>query len=137
MRNFEEFTLRAVPASRKTPRVAIQSRGNISMNLAAFQQLGEPQAVILMFDKDSRAVGMRSVPIETKHAFPIRRQPNSKSFVIGAASFCNHYGIVFDGTTVFIPQFEDNILVFEVDKGTVLPVRKRGQKHSEDGTDGK
>lgn len=130
MRNFEQFTGRAIPATRKTFRVAIQTRGNMSLNQAAFSALGEPAAVLLLYDKEAKVVGLKPVSADTRHAFPIRRQPNSKSYVIGAASFCAHYDIPVGATTAFIPTLEDGILVFELDKGIQLPSRRRNKGES-------
>ena len=101
------------------------------MNEAAFKLLGEPEAVLLMFDKESNAVGLQSTAIDTKHAYPVRKQPNSKSFMVAATSFCNHYEIDVSSTKAFTPQVEDGILVFELDKGTDIPTRQRTKKDEE------
>ena len=131
MRKFETFTKRSTPASRMIPRVALQTRGNMSMNEAAYKALGEPAAVLLMFDRETKAVGLQPTAIETKHAYPIRKQPNSKSFMVGAVSFCNHYEIDVSHTRAFTPQIEDGILVFELDKGIDLPLRQRTKGNTE------
>lgn len=127
MRKFEEFTLRANPALRKTPRVAIQTRGNMSLNYTAFMALGEPEAIVFFYDKESKVVGLKPVPVETRHAYPVRRQQGSKSFLVGAQSFCKYYGIDVSQTRVFVPQLEDGMLVFELDTGIALPTRKRSK----------
>jgi hypothetical protein len=107
------------------PRVALQTRGNISLNQAAYKALGEPVAVLLMFDKTSNAVGLQPASLDAKHVYPIRKQPNSKSYMIGAVAFCKHYEIDVSHTRAFSPQVEDGVLVFDLDKGTDLPARKR------------
>ncbi|MFP5260846.1 MAG: hypothetical protein ACLGJB_02940 [Blastocatellia bacterium] len=130
-RNFEEFLLRTNPALRKTPRVAIQSKGNISLNLAAYNALNEPKAVILMYDKETKAIGLKPVSADTRAAYPIRQQRGSKSFLVGAQTFCKYYGIDTEGTTVFVPALEDGILVFELDKGVKAPSRRRTKEPEE------
>jgi hypothetical protein len=131
VRKFEQFTGRATPASRKALRVAIQTRGNMSLNQAAYTALGEPKAVLLLFDSESRAVGLQPTSEATRHAFPVRRQPNSKSYIIGAASFCKHYEIPVEATRAFEPVLEDGILVFEIDKGIQIPARQRSKNVEE------
>ena len=125
-RKFEEFTFRSIPASRKQPRVAIQTRGNMSLNEAAFEALGKPEKVILLFDKDTNAVGLKATEEKVRYAFPIRRQSGSKSYLIGSASFCQHYGIDTSITKAFEPVLEEGILVFEIDEGAPV-ITSRGR----------
>lgn len=128
MRKFETFTGRATPASRKVPRIAIQKKGNMSLNKAAFEALKSPDAVFLMFDKESKAVGIKPANPEERYTYPVRKQKGSESYMIGARAFCAHYEIETSHTTAFAPELEDGILVFELNKGVAIPIRKRNVK---------
>jgi hypothetical protein len=125
MEGFEKFTGRAVPASRKIPRIAIQTRGNMSLNKAAYEALGSPPAVFLLFNKTTRAVGLQPTKLEEAHSYPVRKQPGSESYMIGARAFCQFYELDVSSTRAFAPKLQDGILVFEFDKGDVIAPRKR------------
>ena len=128
MRNFEEFTGRSTPASSKTMRIAIQRRGTMSFNKATFEALGKPDAIILLFDKETRAVGIKATSQDTKHAYPVRKQPNSNSFLVAAQAFCKYYDIDTEATRAYYPQLEDGMIVFELDKGAEIPTRRRTEQ---------
>ncbi len=129
MRKFEEFTGRATPASSKLMRVALQKRGTISLNRAAYLALGEPEAIAMLYDHESRAVGMKPISKDIRHAYPIRKQPNSKSYLIGAQAFCKYYDIQTGSNRAFAPLIEDGVLVFELDGGVdVAPRAPRNSK---------
>jgi hypothetical protein len=130
-RNFETFTHRSTPVSSKTPRVGLQKRGTMSLNAAAYKALGEPEAILLMYDKQSKAVGLQAVAADAKYAYPVRKQPNSQSYMLGAVSFCNYYEIDTSQTRAFTPEIEEGILVFELSKGTILLPRLRTKKQTQ------
>ena len=117
MRKFEEFT-------RPAPRVAINTSGHISFNSTAFQGLGNPKAVILLFDKASQAVGLKPRSDKVRHAYPVRRPYNSESYIIRAKAFLKYYDIDASRTLAFKPQVEDGVLIFELSKG--VSVMRRG-----------
>lgn len=121
---FEEFTLRNTPASSKVMRVSLHKKGNFALNKAAYDALGEPKAVILLFDKDNKAVGLKAVDPDTvRHAYSVRGQNNSKSYLIGAIAFCQHYDIDATQSKVFEPELVDGVLVLELDKAMGIPQR--------------
>lgn len=125
MRDFEEFTARATPSSSKMMRVAIQRRGNLSLNRAAYQALGEPEQVVLLFERRTQTVGLKPAAKDVRHAYPVRRQANSDSYLIAGQGFCGWYDIPVDQTVAFEPAVEDGVLVFELDKGIPQATRSR------------
>lgn len=131
--NFEEFTQRNTPASSKLPRVSLHRKGNFSLSQAAYETLGSPESVVLLYDREKRAIGFRAAKNGERHAYSVRRQKNSKSYLVGAIAFCQHYGIDASTTRIFDPQTVNNILVIELDKGTeVAPrVRRNGKNNGQ------
>ena len=89
---FEVFDRKGTPTTSK-PWVTIQSRGNFGMNRAAFEALGEPIAVELLFDAEARRVGFRPADPEALNAYPVRKQANSDSYVLAGRAFTNYYKI--------------------------------------------
>ncbi len=92
MPNFETFTRRAAPVA-STPLVTIQKRGTFSLNRAAYELLGSPEAVELLYDRDERVMGIRAVDPDTRHAYPMRKQPSSYSYLFAGQAFAKYYGI--------------------------------------------
>lgn len=122
-RKFEIFTGRNKPASSKTMRVSLNKRGAISFNHAAFVALGEPKAVELLYDKETNAIGMRASKEDVRHAYPVRAQGKSKSYIIGAVAFTQHYDVKPENTITFDPLIEDGIMVLEFSKAVNVAQR--------------
>lgn len=138
MRNFEEFTGRATPVASNIPRVAIQKRGNMSLNKAAYKALGEPGFVVLLYDSGTNSIGLRPSQGNVRHAYPVRKQPNSQSYLVAGHAFCRFYGIDTGFTRAFEPSMEDGILVVELDQGVAIerPARTSQSTRAETGVDG-
>ncbi len=128
---FETFTGRSTPASAKIPRVAIQKRGTFSLNHAAFTAMGEPGFIEFMYDSERQLIAIRPVAETVHHAYPVRKQPGSRSYVIAGNAFCAHYGILTEFTRAFHPRVnsEKQVLVIDLEKGEKI-ITKRSRKQS-------
>ncbi len=93
MPNFEVFTRRSSRPSATEAMMTIQKRGTFSLNRAAFEGMGEPEAVELLYDGGERLIGLRPVAASVKHAYPVRKQPNAASYLLAGNAFCAHHGI--------------------------------------------
>ena len=125
MPTFETFTRRATPLAAE-PRVAIQKRGTISLNRSAFEALGSPAAVELLFDKGEQVVGIRPVPPDVRHSYPLRKQPSSFSYLIAGQAFCNYYGIPTGETRRYAATTIDDVLAIDLKQDAERPIT-RGQ----------
>lgn len=126
-RQFEVFTGRSKPASNKVMRVVLNKRGIFSLNQATFLALGEPKAVELLYDRQNQVIGMKTVPEDTRHAYPVRTQKNAKSYLIGARAFSAFYELDIKDRLSFEPVMEDEVLVLEM--GTALSVAPRARRN--------
>ena len=126
-RQFEVFTGRFTPASSKIMRVTLNKRGAFSFNTATYSAMGEPSHVELLYDRTDRVIGLRPVPENTKHAYPVRKQGNAKSYLVGATSFCRNYDLdAGDGIIEFIdPKVEEGVLILELTGSLVHEARPR------------
>src|SRR2546421_12749084 len=73
--------------------VTIQRRGNFSLNRAAFQALGNPQFVELLFNRSKRLIGFRPTGRDNVHGVPVRKQGSSDSYMIAGLTFTKEYDI--------------------------------------------
>lgn len=92
------------------PRVTINKKKVLLMNMRAYEMLGLPAAVELRFDEDNRTIGLIPVDPQKEYAFHIkgrgkggeRMTAQKGSYrVINAAAFCKHFTIEPTGTMLF------------------------------------
>ena len=94
MPKFEEFARSSSREGRReTPMFTLQARGLLSFNHAAFQALGRPEAVTLLYDPEEHIVALRLALAANPDAYRVRKQPNAQSYLVGAQAFTAHYAI--------------------------------------------
>jgi len=113
---FEVFDRKGTPTTNKSW-VTIQARGNFGLSRAAFAAMGEPKAVVLLFDADARRVGFRPADPEALNAYPVRKQQASRSYVLAGRAFTLYYGIDTTEARRFDAAMEGDILVIELGQG--------------------
>jgi len=92
-------------------RVTLNSRGVMLFNSRAFEAIGSPAAAELMFDEESRVIGLRPRDLRFQNAFPFRhiqRAPKYKYRILHAAPFCRHFDIKPKNTVLFTQPDMDN-----------------------------
>ena len=67
--------------------------GTISLNAAAYEALGSPDAVELLFARKDRITGIRAADPNPPHTYPTRIQKGGTARVVSASSFFSHYSI--------------------------------------------
>ena len=124
MPNFETFTRRSTPTVAQ-PLVSIQRRATISLNQAAFEALGKPATVELLFDREEQMMGFRAVEPTARHAYPVRKQPTSNSYLIGGQAFCKHFGIPTGATRRYEARVIGDVLAVDLKQPAIEPVNAR------------
>jgi len=125
MRNFELFTGRNRPVRSDAVRVSLNRRSSFYLNNAAYLALGSPEAVLLMYDSKSRVIGLKPTDASVRHAYPVRKQENSQSYLVCGAAFVKYYNLsINDAFSFFDPVIEDGVLVLDLNQGAVV-TRKR------------
>ena len=71
------------------------------LNDAAYQALGCPEAVELMYDPPRAMIGMRGVDPRRRNAFPVKAHSTGRYKRISAAPFCAQFRIRVNGTVLF------------------------------------
>lgn len=89
------------PFQRRTDahRVSIDHHCLIRINRYTANALGNPEAVLLLYDRQHNRIGVLPAKRINKEAFPI--YVNEGRHTIMAASFCRHFGISVTGTERF------------------------------------
>jgi hypothetical protein len=125
----------------KAPAVTLMHRGQLSLNEAAFTELGSPEAVELMYSRANRVIGMRPVDPTEPHAYIPRTPAKQKGrgpYIISGAAFFSHFGIAVGETTRYMVTVKDGILTIDL-KEAGIPVvtgENRSANRADDGGSG-
>jgi len=89
----------------------------IVLNRRSFQELGKPEAVLLLFDGDHCAIGLKPCPRLMPNAFPLAPRGKTGGHVVWAFSFCKEHKIEPTGTIRFLePRMEKGVLVLDLNQ---------------------
>lgn len=108
---FEVFDKRQSPLA-KAPTVTIQRRGLMSMNRAAYNLIGAPTAVELLYDREADVIGFRPAKDDVPHAYSVRSQSDKETgpVAIAGTAFCQFYKINTEVSRRWTPTVSDGIL---------------------------
>ncbi len=129
--DFVEFDRQDSRTAPDDPMFTLQRRGLISLNMAAFKALGEPAAVALLYDAKKGIIALRKVARTYHNGYHVRKQANSRSYLVGAQGFTSFHKINTDIPRRYMGrQYGDQVLGFVVAEGTELKIRTRTPKAS-------
>jgi hypothetical protein len=133
---FERYDKRTAPIG-GVPFVTIQRSGPMSINKAAYELLGEPEAVELLYSRKNRAIGLRKVSKKEPYAFAVRPQGRKgrkpSNYLVAIQAFAKHYDIDTSVAMRYPAEMKDDVLVIELDRGAVatgLRAKQRGDAKS-------
>ena len=112
--SFEVFDKRAAGVS-KHPRVTIQRGGMFSFNRAAFDLMGKPDALELLYDREGERVAFRPVEAGRARSFPVRAQgKNSITYMVAGRAFAKHYELDTSIARRYAVTMEGDMLVLDL-----------------------
>ncbi len=126
-----EIAIKERPKKQNVLRVyaSLNRRGEIAMNDAAFERIGRPASVTLMYDSANRSIGVKFPVPADRHFFPARRYGRGgKMRIVRAARALKQFGIEIERTIVFrdvtMEMFrKEPMLVLELGGAEDLSVR--------------
>lgn len=123
---FETFKRQRLTPSGE-PLITIQKKGIFSLNRAAYDALGTPDVVELLYDRDSRLVGIRKVSKSVRHAYTVRPFGKSgMSWLVTGTAFLNYYDIPVTDPVRRHARVEKDMLVVDLtDPGVVVRPSRR------------
>jgi len=122
---YEEFTGGPNFPSRDRVHITINKNGVIYMNASCYRMLGKPEAVKFFFDKTRDRIAIKPAHARLAGVFPVKQMANH-SFLLNAASFCQHYGIRLSTTEKFVlPDLDDQGILHLDLRNTVTVTTKR------------
>lgn len=126
MPNFETFKKGASPREKRSF-VTLQRTGPVSLNLAAYEALGRPEAIELLFDPAERIVGLRPSGRDNRNAYPVRPVGRA-TFVVAGRAFMKYYGIEVKQGRRFPARILDGVLAFELRSGEIRTSNRNGRR---------
>ncbi len=124
MPQFEVFKGRDSRAGTE-PLVTMQRGGIYSLNQAAHEALGRPEFVELLFDRNDRVMGFRNVPRGVTHAYKVRGQANSSSFLVTGRAFNQYFGITVDKARRYPVTMIDDVMAVDLKSGESVQRQSR------------
>lgn len=124
--NWENFDDGEPHYSRDRIHVTISSFGKIYFNQKAFEALGSPDGVALMYERRKSVIGVRASTLHQSGAYRLRfRRKTDNGRIISAINFCKRFSICPEETLAF-PSAEvnkDGILI--LDLNDIRSVKKK------------
>lgn len=101
------------------PTLTIQKRGLLSINRAAYELMGQPDAVELLWDADRRVIGLRGAPVDGPNSYPVRAQSANSTkgpLLIAGSLFTRFIGLDTSEATRWVPEMEGDVLCVDLNK---------------------
>jgi hypothetical protein len=117
---FETFTRQR--RAERQPFVTIQKKGVISLNRAAFEALGGPEFVELLFDPEARLVALRQGDSSVEHAYQVRAPvKNHATWLISCGAFLSYYEIENSKSVRRAARMDGDLLIIDLNDPHVDP----------------
>lgn len=92
--DLSEFeTFEGAGRKRSTPGFAIQARGALSANAAAFDEMGRPEFVVLMFNPKRQQIAIKAADKRAATAVKMRPSGKGSGAMASARAFLEAYGL--------------------------------------------
>jgi hypothetical protein len=124
IRHWTKFNGKPNHSYRGKMRVTINYKSSLMLNLAAFEALGRPAAVELMFDQTYGMIGVKPVRPDAHNAFPVKTVLKGTYRRINAASFCRHFDLRIEKTIIFLEPMIEPAGVLELNLAKTMLVTR-------------
>ncbi len=116
------------PSRWATLYVTINRAGHIVMNRIAFEMLGSPEAVVLLFDREQQVVGLKPTHPHLRRAFKVSPRGQHGGRRVRAHKLCKDFGIFIPETLLFPRAYIDHEGVLILDLSDTKPIRRKRDK---------
>lgn len=114
---WEPYTLKGRQDAATNPRVSISKAGQILVNRAGFEALGEPSHVVIAYDKAERAIGLVPAMDEVPHAYRLcpPRGRKGRRWTVAGRSALRFWGVLPTSSYTRDATMSGNVLAVEID----------------------
>jgi hypothetical protein len=89
---------------------------------------GNPTHVELLYDPDEQIIGLREVDPSKSHAYRVRRQGRSNSYIISAQGFLNYFDIMPKTSRRYVPKIIGDVLTIDLKEEGIDASDKESRK---------
>jgi len=102
------------------PGVTILSRGTLTLNRAAAELLGLPDAIELLYSEEERIIGIRAAKPDSPRSFSLRPNGNGSTYQSSGKSFIDRYNIPHSSSIRYpAVQDQEGLLLVDLKAGGV------------------
>lgn len=116
----EWFDQREITHGRKYPTLGLQRRGTATLNKAAMDALGNPEALAVGYIPSSRTVAIKGVARGAKGAISHHKVSNSSTALFSLVAFTERYSIPHDQARQYAGEARGGVLLFPLDQSEPL-----------------
>jgi hypothetical protein len=125
--NWEDFDNWQAAKDNEGIHVTVNKRGHFYFNGRAIKALGDPDTVMLMYDRQLKVIGIKAALSDHKRGFRVfaKQGDKLKGRCVYATRFCLHFSIRPDRTYAFpsAKLTDDGVLV--LDLNDIRPAKRR------------
>lgn len=114
-------------APKLEPVGTIRSNGDLTLSPEAFELMGAPESVELLYDPQNKIVGLRES--DEYHAYRVARHPSGWK-LIAAKSMLNFYGVSITESTRYNVTLRDGMAQINLRKPIKVVSRNRAKTES-------
>jgi hypothetical protein len=120
IRKWTEYESGPRTVMRDRVHVTLNPRGVILLNGKAYEMIGSPEAVVLLYDERYSVIGLNPATGNIRNAFPLAQKGNHSHRLIYGSGFCRRFGLNHKKTIVFknVEVDQDGILQLDLHKAT-------------------
>lgn len=111
---FEVFTERNARKVIPEPLVTLHRTGGFALNRAAYEALGKPERIELLYDREERIIGFRLDEDAQAHTYPVSQANDSQYYTFSGHAFRNYYDLGERDTGRFRARLIDGILTVDL-----------------------
>lgn len=113
-RKWEQFTDPGTSRNAEL-HVSMAPKGMVIVSHKAYEALGEPSHIEMLWESETDTIGLRPVPPRTVHAFPLYPSRRAGAYRFHALRFLRKHDIRLDYTVRFPTAIiEDGVLILEL-----------------------
>ena len=134
-RSWKVYDKPAARVYRDAIRSSINPTGEITFDMRTYRKMGEPQAMVLMYERSTETIGLKPSNPNEPNAVLVRVRHARSNRVIRSAPFLKENGIEVPTTLRFAdPYIEDGILVLDMrttvtwGKGQWVTAKRRDER---------
>jgi hypothetical protein len=99
-------------------RVTLGHKSTFYLNGVAYEAMGRPSAVEMLFEGNERVIGLRRTDPSKKNAFKLRLHGKGNYWRLAASAFCKHFRIKAAETVMFedVDLDDHGVLMLDLNK---------------------